>query len=87
MVDELGNAHTIQKEGIVCMYAAVTVVFDVSSMLQSWIWRVEAYAAAQCCYSVVIVRVHRTIPQLPSNLAFPFLRNLPLSFTSSFSLL
>lgn len=66
MVGELGNAPAVQKDGIVCMYAAVTAVFDVSSMLQSWVWRVEAYTAAQCCYSVVMVRVYRVILQLLS---------------------
>jgi len=36
------------------MYAAVTVLFDVSSRLQSWKWLVEAYTAARCCYSMVM---------------------------------
>lgn len=37
------------------MYAAVTAVFDVSSLLQSQKWSVEAYTAAECCYSMVMV--------------------------------
>jgi hypothetical protein len=37
------------------MYAAVTTVFDVSSVLQSWKEYVEAYTAAECRYSMVMV--------------------------------
>jgi hypothetical protein len=37
------------------MYAAVTTVFDVSSLLQSRKWSVEAYTAAECRYSMVMV--------------------------------
>jgi hypothetical protein len=48
------------------MYAAVTTVFDVSSLLQSWKWRVEAYAAAECRYSMVMVGINL---QLHSSLA------------------
>jgi hypothetical protein len=39
------------------MYAAVTTVFDVSSLLQSWKWSVEAYTAGECRYSMVMVGV------------------------------
>jgi hypothetical protein len=36
------------------MYAAVTTVFDVSSLLQSWKWLVEAYTTAGSRYSMVM---------------------------------
>jgi hypothetical protein len=50
------------------MYAAVTAVFDVSSLLQSWKWGVEAYTAAGCRYSMVMV-VSSTSLQLHYSLA------------------
>jgi hypothetical protein len=49
------------------MYAAVTTVFDVSSLLQSWKWSVEAYTAAGCRYSMVMVSVYYQPAALPQS--------------------